>query len=222
MTIKEAMKSRHTVRKYKNEKLSAGITKALSGRISDNNDKYGLQMRLVTENDDAFGVILKLFLAKNVRNYIVLAGKDSKDLYEKLGYCGIDAALYAQTLGLNTWWIAGTYSKKKVAKLSNLTEGEKLAGIIAVGYGENGGVPHKSKKAGDISEYAGEAPDWFKSGVEAVLLAPTALNRQAFKIKGSGREVSITCSNGAFSGIDSGIAKYHFELGAGKENFDWV
>ncbi len=222
MTMQEAMKARHTVRKYKDEKLPTEITKALAARISGNNEKYGLRMRLVTENDEAFGAVLKLVLAKNVKNYIVLIGRDSEGLYEKLGYCGIDAALYAQTLGLNTWWIAGTYSKKKVAKLSNLTEGEKLAGIIAAGYGENGGVPHKSKKAEEVSEYDGEAPEWFKSGVEAALLAPTALNRQAFRIKGKGRDVSITCSNGAFSGIDLGIAKYHFELGAGKENFDWV
>ncbi len=77
MTIEEAIKARHTVRSYDRRKLPAGTAKLLSERISANNKKYGLRMRLITENTDAFGVILKLFLAKNVRNYIVLAGIDA-------------------------------------------------------------------------------------------------------------------------------------------------
>ena len=32
---------------------------------------------------------------------------------------------------------------------------------------------------------------------------------------------TITAGEGHFSGIDLGIGKYHFEVGAGKENFDW-
>ncbi len=222
MTMREAMKVRHTVRKYKDERLPAEVARKLHLRISESNREYGLRMRLVTDNGDAFGAILKTFLAKNVKNYIVLIGKASEGLYEKLGYCGTDAVLYAQTLGLNSWWIAGTYSRKKVAKQSNLTPDEKLAGIIAVGYGENQGVPHKSKTAKEVSEYDGDTPEWFSNGVEAALLAPTALNRQEFTITGKGDKVSISCPEGALQGIDLGIAKYHFELGAGKDNFNWV
>ncbi len=46
--------------------------------------------------------------------------------------------------------------------------------------------------------------EWFKNGVEAALLAPTALNKQAFTIKGVGNEVSITYGPGTFSGRTSG------------------
>ena len=58
--------------------------------------------------------------------------------------------------------------------------------------------------------------------MEALLLAPTALNKQAFILRGKGRRVSLRCDNGRFSGVDLGIGKYHFELGAGKERFDWA
>ena len=44
--------------------------------------------------------------------------------------------LYAQTLGLNTCWVALTYSKRKVK--IRLEKGEKLCLVIAVGYGDNG------------------------------------------------------------------------------------
>ena len=50
----------------------------------------------------------------------------------------------------------------------------------------------------------------------------TALNKQPYMVKGDGRKVTITAGEGHFSGIDLGIGKYHFEVGAGKENFDWA
>lgn len=81
---------------------------------------------------------------------------------------------------------------------------------------------HKSKKAEDISSYKGSAPEWFINGVNAALLEPTALNKQAFFIKGEGNEVSMSCDNGIFTGADLGLGKYHFEIGAGKDNFEWV
>ncbi len=222
MTIEEAIKKRHTVRKYTDQKLPVETAKELTSRISGHNEKYGLRMRLVIDSKDAFGPIWKLVLAGSVRNYMVLAGKDAPGVDEKLGYCGIDVALFAQTLGLNTWWIGGTYSRKRVERLIGMLPDERIMGIIAVGYGANQGEPHKSKKAEDISSYEGDAPDWFIRGVEAVLLAPTALNKQAFSIRGEGSKVYIACNNGVFSGIDLGIAKYHFEVGAGKDNFHWA
>lgn len=220
MTIKEAMEARHTVRRYTDRVLSRGIESQLESRIAENNERYGLEMKLVTENTEAFQTVIKLVLARGVRNYIVLAGRAGED--ERLGYCGCDVMLYAQTLGLNTWWVGGTYSKKGVRKTAGLSEGQYLAGIIAVGYGATQGVPHKSKRAEDISAYRGDVPEWFARGVEAVLLAPTALNKQAFRVTGEGDTVNMTCDNGIFSGVDLGIGKYHFEEGAGRENFRWA
>ena len=107
--------------------------------------------------------------------------------------------------------------KKNMDKITG-----RINGIIAVGYGATQGVPHKSKSADEISQYKGTAPQWFKDGVDALLCAPTALNKQAYMVKGEGRKVSLTCTNGHFAGIDLGIGKYHFEIGAGKENFQWV
>ena len=62
---------------------------------------------------------------------------------------------------------------------------------------------------------------WFKNGVEASLFAPTALNKQDYKIIGTNNRVKIEIDNGIFTGANKGLIKYHFELGAGKENFEW-
>lgn len=221
MTLEEAMRTRHTVRRYTDRKLPGDVLEGLRDRIRDNNEKYGLTMSLVTENTEAFGPALRLFLAKGVRNYLVLAGRDLPGLDEKIGYCGTDVMLFAQTLGLNSWWVGGTYSRKGVGR-NAAPEAEKILGLIALGYGAAQGVPHKSKKPEDVAAYEGPAPEWFAKGTEALLLAPTALNKQAFTLRGEGRRVSLSCDNGIFSGVDLGIGKYHFELGAGKESFDWA
>ena len=220
MTLKEAAECRHTVRKYTDRKIPRETADKLTERINACNEKFGLDMKLITENTDALGTAVKLVLSKGVRNYIILAGKDTPDTEEKLGYCGTDVMLFAQTLGLNSWWIGGTFSKSGAKK--NAPEAEKITGIITVGYGEVQGVPHKSKSPEEVSSYDGTAPEWFTSGVKTALLAPTALNRQAFSIKGNGNKVSLSYKSGMLSDTDRGIIKYHFEIGAGKENFEWV
>lgn len=220
MTLKEAAECRHTVRKYTDRKIPQEIADKLTERINADNEKYGLDMKLITENTDALGTAVRLILSKGVRNYIILAGKDAPDTEEKLGYCGTDVMLLAQTLGLNSWWIGGTFSKSGAKK--NAPEAEKITGIITVGYGEVQGVPHKSKSPEEVSEYDGTAPEWFTNGVRIALLAPTALNRQAFFIKGNENKVSLSYKSGMLSDTDKGIIKYHFEIGAGKENFEWV
>ena len=221
MTILEAIKERHMVRKYTDKAIPADVVELLRTRIAETNKTYGLSISLAVGNSDGLSGAAKLFLARGVNNYFVLAGPDSSDLDERLGYCGADLILYAQILGLNTWWIGGMFNKKGAEKNLN-AQSVRINGIIAVGYGSTQGMPHKSKTADQISTYSGAKTQWFINGVDALLCAPTALNKQAFTLKGDGRKVSITCASGRFSSIDLGIGKYHFEAGAGKENFEWA
>ena len=61
--------------------------------------------------------------------------------------------------------------------------------------------------------------------MEAALLAPTAVNQQKFKFflrDGNKVETKTSFSPWGYTSIDLGIAKYHFEVGAGKSNFEWV
>lgn len=97
MTITEAMQNRHTVRKYIDKPIPDELLEKLNTRIDDNNRKYGLAIELKTNDQNAFNAIAKLILAKGVKNYLILCGKDRPDLDEKLGYCGADMMLYAQT-----------------------------------------------------------------------------------------------------------------------------
>ena len=218
MDLKEDMQKRHMVRKYIDKSLPDDLINRINERISMNNEKHKLSMKLMINNNKGVNSIMKLIMAKGVNNFIILAGDNSENLDERLGYSGADIMLYAQTLGLNTWWVGGTFNRS----VSQYVENKKVTGIIAIGYGESQGKPHKSKMVEDVSKYNGTViPSWFISGVDGALLAPTALNKQDFMIIGDGNKVKIECDNGIFTGSNVGLIKYHFELGAGKENFEW-
>ena len=222
MTFDEAIRERHTVKIYRKKDVPADIIKQLNERIKALNEGLDIFMSLVTNDSSALNAAVKIGFTKNVNNYIVLSGKNEPDLEEKLGYGGADIMLFAQTLGLNTWWVSGTFNKGNAREKGGVPGTNLIKGIIIFGYGENPGVPHKSKNTVDVSKYTGGTPPfWFIRGVGSALLAPTALNRQAFRIEGHQNKVKITYAKGQFSGLDLGIIKYHFEIGAGRENFTY-
>ena len=110
-----------------------------------------------------------------------------------------------------------------------LEEGEKIACYIAIGYGETQGVGHKIKTVKQVSNASDITPSWFKKGVEAALLAPTAVNQQKFSFEyvgTSNNRQQVRAKKGfsliGYTKMDLGIAKYHFEIGAGEVNFEWV
>lgn len=218
MTMEQAMAERHMVRKYTDKNIPEELVEKLEERITDNNEIHHLNMKLVTNSTSAFNAVIKLILAKGVKNFIILSGTESSDLDEKLGYCGADLMIYAQTLGLNTWWVGGTFNRS----VSSMVPGKKVIGVIAIGYGVTQGKMHKTKTAEEVATYEGRQPQWFIDGVNAALLAPTALNKQAFSIKGSDNKVRITCEESIFKGANIGLVKYHFELGAKKDNSIWL
>ncbi len=148
-----------------------------------------------------------------------MIGPKGPDLEEKCGYYGEQLVLKAQQLGLNTCWVAATYSK--VPEAFEIGQDEKLVVIIALGYGKTQGSAHKSKAAEAVSNISSDSPAWFKNGVAAALLAPTAINQQKFYLQYVDGKVSAKAKLGPCTKIDLGIVKYHFEVGAGKENFEW-
>ena len=58
--------------------------------------------------------------------------------------------------------------------------------------------------------------------LKAGRLAPTAMNRQSFYFERFGNVVSVEAGKGPFTKVDLGIVKCHFEIGAGKDNFQWM
>ena len=86
-----------------------------------------------------------------------------------------------------------------------------------------GSKPAKELGAVETGDYA-NAPDWFKRGVEASMLAPSALGKQPFRftLLADGRTVRAEALEGVQPEIGLGIAKLHFELAAGTDSFVWA
>lgn len=219
MDIVEAIKSRHSVRQYLDRDLEEDIVQKLKDEIDKCNREGDLNIQLVTGDPETFDCFFAHYgKFTNVKNYIALIGPKSDKLDEKLGYFGERLVILAQSLGLNSCWLGLSYSKRKTKV--KIKENEKLRLIIAIGYGENQGYQHKNKPDEKLLNASLEtAPAWFKKGYELALLAPTAMNQQKFVIGYDGKDVSIKAKKGFYSKVDLGIVKYHFEVGAGKENY---
>lgn len=220
MTLKEAMEMRHSVRSYKETALNTDTRNELTEFIRECNKQSGLHIQLVTDEPKAFDSMMAHYgKFSGVKNYVAMIGAKGTDLDEKCGYYGEKIVLKAQQMGLNTCWVAMTYKKIKTA--FQVGAGEKLCVVIAIGYGTTQGIPHKSKSVQAVTQAEGHMPEWFKNGMEAALLAPTAMNQQKFMFMLDGNTVTAKAGRGFYSKIDLGIVKYHFEVGAGDGVFQW-
>ena len=228
MTIQEAIEARHSVRAYKDQPLSEETVKVLEDEIVTLNNEGQLHIQLICNEPKAFqGTMAKYGKFRNANNYLVMAGKKADDLDERIGYYGEHLVLLAQTLGLNTCWVGLSYSK--VPGTYELGKDEKIACYIAIGYGETQGVGHKIKTVEQVSNASDITPSWFKKGVEAALLAPTAVNQQKFSFEYVGMSNNhhqVRAKKGfsmiGYTQMDLGIVKYHFEVCVGKDRFLWI
>ena len=228
MTLSEAINARHSVRKYQDKPIDAQAVQQLTAQIDEANRESGLRMQLVLNEPRAFKGIMSYGKFYGVENYVAVVGKKVKGAEERVGYYGEKIVLLAQTLGLNTCWVGMTY--RKVTDAFTVADDEKLYCVIAVGYGTTQGASHKIKGAEQVSNVSADTPEWFRRGVEAALLAPTAMNQQKFYFEympSAPDQKPLVSAKHKFSmfgytEIDLGIAKCHFEIGAGRNNFEYT
>jgi nitroreductase len=211
----EIMKMRHSVRQFRDQPLDPAAVSALQAEIDLCSTESGLNIQLITNEPEAFQAGKTSYgQFKCCKNYLMIAGPKGKDI--EAGYYGERIVLKAQELGINSCWVALTYKKGKAQGTQR--PGEKRYLVIALGYGITNGTPHRGKSIADVSDYKAGDPDWYKAGLEAAILAPTAVNQQKFRFAREGDRVILkTAGFGFYTKIDLGIVKYHFEVISGKE-----
>ena len=228
MTLQEAVVARHSVRQYQEKPIEAEIIKRLNEEIALCNQEGGLHIQLVTDEPKAFaGGMAKYGKFSGVSNYLAMVGPKGAD--EAIGYYGERLVLLAQTLGLNSCWVGLSF--KKQPDQYTVADNEKLYCVIALGYGATQGMQHLMRP---MEKFLGAQAsrlqinnllDWFRRGMEAALLAPTAVHQQRFEFELLDDHTVAARARFTLIGygkMDLGIVKYHFEVGAGKENFRWV
>ena len=232
MTLLNAIQSRHSVRHYISQPLSQEVVDVLQAKIDECNRAGNLHIQLVLNEKKGFSGMMAYGSFSGVENYLVMAGVDStssstenhlKSLDERIGYYGQQIVLLAEQLGLGNCWAGISY--RKVKGTYELQGKEKIACMISLGYPDDPGRNMKKKSVEQLSNVSPDTPDWFRNGVEAARLAPTAINQQKFHFEYIAPNM-VKASRGfsmvGYTKMDLGIAKLHFEIGAGKENFEWV
>ena len=219
--ILEIMKSRHSVRQYIDKPIPAEIRNKLDEYTNYLNKEGNLNIQIIYDEPKCFSSRMASYgKFEGCSNYIALIGKKAKDLDERCGYYGEALVLKAQELGLNTCWVALTHGKS----MAKVAKDEEEVILISLGYGKHQGFARRSKDIKDVSNVSVDSPSWFKEGVEAALLAPTAINQQKFYFELLDNNV-VKAKKGLIGpelNVDLGIVKYHFEVIAKKENFSWA
>lgn len=224
-----AIDERHSVRRYLPMPIDAKALALIKAKIEELNSIGRLHMHLVINEPKGFSGVLAYGQFSGVMNYVIVAGEKDDTFDERVGYFGEQLVLYAQILGLNTCWAGLSY--RKVDGTYTLGNNEKISCYIALGYGANNGIKHKIKTPQEVSNVSESTPEWFLKGVDAALLAPTAINQQKFRFEylpptAADQKPKVRAKRGfslvGYTKIDLGIAKYHFEIGADKDNFDWA
>ena len=164
---------------------------------------------------------------------------------EELGYEMESLVLYATSMGLGTCWLGGTFKKGQFAKAMEVGEGEVLPIVLPIGYAKEKksfidktmryiSKCDKRKQWNEIFYFRDfscpltqhSTLDGFKDMFENVRLAPSAVNKQPWRIVKGGNEFYFYINEDKdekkeeacdIKRIDIGIAMCHFELTC-KEN----
>lgn len=223
MDMKNAIEKRFSCRTFDPAPLSADRIAAIRELVAGVNAASGLTLEFLEDGSAAFAGFRKTYgMFKNVRSLILMKGPgDMPDLLEKLGYYGEELVLSLTALGLGTCWVGGTFDRNVLT----IPEGETLSLVVPVG--EPGDIlmkdrillrrlHSKRKPMNERLTAEGEMPAWLQSGMAAVIPAPSAVNSQ--KPHFTYEDGTLTASvSGSYplDLVDLGIAKKHFELGAG-------
>jgi hypothetical protein len=144
-----------------------------------------------------------------------------------VGYLGEAVILDATAAGLDTCWIAGSFSAAAAAGLVLLADGERVCAVTPLGHGaqKRSGAerllsaivkPRARLSLDEIAPGSSSWPGWAQEAAEAVRLGPSGANRQPWRLRMDGGSLLLRATPKAYwtAPMDLGIAMLHAELGA--------
>lgn len=248
----DAIDIRTAVRQYDAEPIDDDQARQLTMLLDAVNLLGDLHLQLIRGFGDVFAEANDEAHFTNARDYLAVVGpKQSNEGRERAGFYAERVALTATLRGWGTCWVAGSWNARQAARHCDIRANEELYLGIVVGrprdqqsYMASGfdnlttfQTAHRPSKtyeqvtAGMDDESRQAAPEWFRHGVEAVLKAPSAMNRQPVELSYNAEDDVATAfidercrTDGGISPlqyVDLGIAKLHFQIGAGSGTWAW-
>lgn len=228
MTLTEAIEKRISCRAYTDMPLDPSVFEELS-ELSETLSREG-EIRIVLVGPADGGADLKLngrMFSGTISTYAALIGPDDDLTREKAGFFGEKLVLHATQLGLGTCWVAGTFDRSSVTL--PLAEGEVLHDVIPMGNMPSkqpfaqrtirAGLRRRNKKPEAMYKGDGPlstAPSWIRTGIDAVIKGPSAVNEQpvVFAWEQGVLRATLPYLKRNIEYTDLGIAKLHFQIAA--------
>lgn len=242
----DAINIRTSIRSYDPDPIDDDTARQLDMTIDAVNMLADAHIQLVRDQPAVFADANASGHLNNAANYLAVVGPKDDGARERAGFYTERVVLAATLRGLGTCWVGGSWDRSKAARHCRLSAGEELYLGVVIGYPER----HFDRMAKSYTELAAmrdahresktyeqftapmsdearaAAPDWFKAGVQAAMKAPSAMNRQpiVFSYNPDDDTAAAMIDPNVESGQalnDLGIAKLHFQIGAGSGTWAW-
>ncbi len=236
--LPEIIRGRKSVRTFDGKPVSAEDRERLEKYLPTITNPFGVPVRFVLLDAKAHGLSSPVLCGET----LYAAGIVGKAPYADVafGYAFEQLVLYAWSLGIGTTWIGGTMKREQFEQAAGLAEGEMMPCVTPLGY------PARKRSLREIMMRKGVGADsrlpaeqlffdekWdaglpaakqapVADLIEMVRWAPSAVNKQPWRIIVSGRDFHfyekrnngyINEKTGDLQKIDVGIALCHLMMG---------
>ncbi len=233
MDIKEIIRTRKSVRTFDGTAVTDAEKEKLNEYIGTIDTPYDIPVKFVLLDAKEHG--LSSPVIQGAQLYI--AGKVQKVQHceEAFGYAFEKLVLYAWSLGIGTTWIGGTMDRRAFERAAGLKDEEIMPCVSPLGHP----APKRSVKEAamraaikadkrrpadelffdrDFASPLQEDDELITAGLEAVRYAPSAVNKQPWRIVRCGRQYHFYEKHGLRGAdalwdvqkVDMGIALCHF------------
>lgn len=242
-TISEIIKERTSVRTYNQNDIDEEkivkieeFIKSLKGPFDEK-----IRFKIINSQEPSQGEKIGTYgIIKGANRFIAVAYENGEMALEEVGYEMEKLILYITSLGLGTCWIGGTFNKSEFSKAMDLKSNEILP--IVTPTGKSGEKKRFIERAMKFFAKSKKRKEWcelfflrdfsvpltpvinlgyFKEVLENVRLAPSALNKQPWRIVKDSNKFHFYINSSKIKNdevtfdihrIDMGIAMCHFDL----------
>lgn len=243
MNVIEAVRERRSVRTFDATALRSEDAKSIMDYAASVKNPYGIPVTWMLLDAKKEGLKSPVIVGTDT----FIAGKLERVPHaeEAFGHSFEQIVLYAQSLGVGTTWIAGTMNRSAFERAMSLSEDELMPCVSPLGYpAKKMSVRESMMRKGIKADSRMDFGELFFDGsfdkkltsaaagklagaFESVRLAPSAVNKQPWRVVLCGEKVHFykKSSKGYSSGamdvqkVDMGIALCHFELAAKESGF---
>ena len=234
MNMKELIKSRRSVRTMDGNPLKAEDREKLCAYLETIRNPYDIPVRFVLLDAKEHGLSSPVIKGETL--YITAKTPKVPHGEEAFGFSFEKMVLYAWSLGIGTTWIAGSMKRSLFERASGVTEQERMYCISPLGYPAakmsmretvmRTAVRANARKPwselffdGDFSTPLAVEEERIADALEAVRLAPSAVNLQPWRVVRQENDFHFYVKHskgyaekeiGDMQKVDLGIAICHF------------